>query len=117
MYADDSLILSETEGGLTECLQRLDRYSHNWKMTICTKKTKIIILNKSGGMIRLKIRIDELTIESCFQYTYLGTVFTPNNFKKAQSGLYMKACPAFFGYLKKVNKAFWHTCKSNTVVQ
>ena len=28
MYADDLLILSETEDGLTECLQRLNRYSH-----------------------------------------------------------------------------------------
>ena len=28
MYADDLLILSETEDGLTECLQRLSRYSH-----------------------------------------------------------------------------------------
>ena len=81
--------------------------SHKWKMTISTKKTKIIIFNKSGRMIRSKIRIGELTIESCFQYTYLGTVFTPTtcnyNFKKAQSELYKKACQAFFGYLKEVN--------------
>ena len=73
-------------------------------MTISTKKTKIMIFNKSGRMTRLKIRIGELMIESCFQYTYLGTVFTPNNnFKKAQSKLYKKACRAFFGYLKEVN--------------
>ena len=73
-------------------------------MTISTKKTKIMIFNKSGRMIRLKIRIGELMIEYCFQYTYLGTVFTPNNnFKKAQSELYKKACRAFFGYLKEVN--------------
>ena len=104
MYADDLLILSETDDGLTECLQRLNRYSHKWKMTISTKKTKIMIFNKSCRMIRLKIRIGELTIESCFQYKYLGTVFTPNkNFKKAQSELYKKACRAFFGYLKEVN--------------
>ena len=84
MHADDLLILYETEDGLTECLQRLDRYSHEGKMTISTKKTKIMIFNKSDRMIRLKIRIGELTIESCFQYICLGTVFTPNNnFKKA----------------------------------
>ena len=105
MYADDLIILSETEDGLAECLQKLDRYSHKWKRTIySTKKTKIMIFNKSGRIIRLKIRIGELTIESCFQYTYLGTAFTPNNnFKKAQSELYKKACRAFFGCLKEVN--------------
>ena len=104
MYADDLLILSKTEDCLTECLQRLSRYSHKWKITISAKKTKIMIFNKSGRMIRLKIRIGELMIESCFQYTYLGTVCTPNNnFKKAQSELYKMACRAFFGYLKEVN--------------
>ena len=104
MYADDLLILYETEDGFTECLQRLNRYSHShkWKMTINTKETKIIIFNKSGRMIRLKIRIGELTIESCFQYTYLGTVFTPNNnFKKAQSELYKKACQHSLVILRK----------------
>ena len=104
MFADDLLILSETEDGLTDCLQRLNRYSHKWKMTISTKKTKIILFSKSGRMIRLKFRIVDLTIESCFQYTCLGTVFTPNNnFKKSQSELYKKACRAFFGYPKEVN--------------
>ena len=58
MHAD-LLILSETEDGLTECLQRLNRYSHKWKMTISTKKTKIMIFNKSGRMIRIKIRVGE----------------------------------------------------------
>ena len=45
-----------------------------------------------------------MVIESCEQYPYLGTVFTPrNNFKTAQNELYKKACRAFFGYLKDVN--------------
>ena len=70
MYVDD---LSETEDGLPECLQRLNKYSHKWKMTISPKKTKIMIFNKSGRMIKLKIRIGELTIEFCSQCTYLGT--------------------------------------------
>ena len=62
MYGDDLLILSVTEDGLTECLQRLNRHSHKWKMTISTKKTKTMIFNKSGRMIRSKIRIGKLTI-------------------------------------------------------
>ena len=52
----------------------------------------------------MKVRLDDLVIESCEQYPYLGTVFTPrNNFKTAQNELYKKACRAFFGYLKVVN--------------
>ena len=102
MYADDLLILSETKDGLTECLQRLNRYSHKWKMSISTKKTKIMIFNKSDRMIRLKIRIGELTIESCSQYTYLGTVFTRNNnFKKAQTELIRRSVEHSLVILRK----------------
>ena len=47
--------------------------------------------------------MDDIIIQSCSEYTYLGTIFTPgNSFKKAQIELYKKAC-AFFGFLSAVN--------------
>ena len=104
MYADDLLILSETEDGLKESLQRLGKYAKQWKMKITAKKTKIMVFNKQGRKSDMKVKLDDLVIESCKQYPYLGTVFTPrNNFKTAQNELYKKACRAFFGYLKDVN--------------
>ena len=104
MYADDLLILSETEDGLKESLQRLGKYAKQWKMKISAKKTKIMVFNKQGRNSDMKVKLDDLIIESCEQHPYLGTVFTPqNNFKTAQNELYKKACRAFFGYLKDVN--------------
>ena len=104
MYADDLLILSETEDGLKESLQRLGKYAKQWKMKINAKKTKIMVFNKQGRKSDMKVKLNDLVIESCEQYPYLGTVFTPrNNFKTAQNELYKKACRAFFGYLKDVN--------------
>ena len=104
MYADDLLILSETEDGLKESLQRLRKYAKQWKMKISAKKTKIMVFNKQRRKSDMKVKLDDLVIESCEQYPYLGTVFTPrNNFKTAQNELYKKACRAFFGYLKDVN--------------
>ena len=48
--------------------------------------------------------MDDIIIQSCSEYTYLGAIFTPgNNFKKAQIELYKKACRAFFGFLSAVN--------------
>ena len=97
MYADDLLILSETEQGLNESLQRLGKYAQQWKLTISAKKTKIMIFNKSGKLIKLSMTVNGILIESCSEYTYLGTVFTPGNtFKKGQIALYKKACRAFF---------------------
>ena len=55
-------------------------------------------------IVNVKLRIDDISIQSFSEYTYLGTVFTPgNSFKKAQIKLYMKACRAFFGFLSAVN--------------
>ena len=104
MYADDLLILSETEDGLKESLQRLGKYAKQWKMKISAKKTKIMVFNKKGRKSDMKVKLDDLVIESCEQYPYLGTVFTPrNDFKTAQNELYKKACRAFFGCLIDVN--------------
>ena len=104
MYADDLLILSETENGLTKSLERLSNYAKKWKLKISAKKTKIIVFNKAGNIISVKIRMDDIIIQSCSEYTYLGTIFTPaNSFKRAQIELYKKACCTFFGFLNAVN--------------
>ena len=96
MCADDLLILSETENGLTESLERLSNYAKKWKLKISAKKTKIIVFNKAEKIINVKLRMDDILIQSCSEYTYLGTIFTPgNSFKKAQRELYKKACHAF----------------------
>ena len=95
MYADDLLILSETENG---------NYAKKWKLKISAKKTKIIVFNKAGKIINVKLKMDDILIQSCSEYTYLGTIFTRgNSFKKAKIELYKKACRAFFGFLSAVN--------------
>ena len=104
MYTDDLLILSETENGLTESLERFSNYAKKWKLKISANKTKIIVFNKAGKIINVKLRMDDIIIQSCSEDTYLGTIFTPgNSFKKAQIELYKKACRAFFGFLSAVN--------------
>ena len=42
MYADDLLILSETENGLTKRLEKLSNYAKRWKLKISAKKTIIL---------------------------------------------------------------------------
>ena len=60
-----------------------------------------MVFNKQG--IDLKLKIDNLSIESCW-YVYLGTVFTPgNNFRTAQEELYKKACKTLFTYRSVIN--------------
>ena len=71
------------------------------------KKTKVMVFNKAGKIINVKLIIDDILIQSCPQllpYTSLGTIFTPgNSCKKAQLKSHKKACHAFFGFLSAVN--------------
>ena len=41
LYADDLLLLSETENGLKECIARLGHYAKVWKLSVNLKKTKL----------------------------------------------------------------------------
>ena len=52
LYADDLILLSESEHGLQRCLDKLSCYAKKWQMRINIKKTKAIIFNKSGKMVR-----------------------------------------------------------------
>ena len=90
--------------GLNNSLQRLGKYAKKWKLKISQKKTKIMVFNKQGRSIDLKLKIDNLVIESCKKYVYLGIVFTPgNNFRTAQKELYKKTCKTLFTYLSVIN--------------
>ena len=60
MYADDLLILSETGNGLTKSLERLSNYAKKWKLKISAKKPNIIVFNKAGKIINVKIRMDDI---------------------------------------------------------
>ena len=107
LYVDDLLLMFETESGLIHCLKSLNKYMEKWSLTISEKKknTKIMIFNKSGHLRTMSVRIGDLNIKSCSEYTYLGTLLTPagTSFKNAQNELVKKARKSMFGYLKEIN--------------
>ena len=48
LYADDIVILSETETGLQHGLDLLEQYCDKWKLTVNIKKTKIMVFKMVG---------------------------------------------------------------------
>ena len=65
---------------------------------------KIMIFNKTGKFEKLTLKMDNLTIKSCSEYNYLGTIFQPSNiFRKARIELVKKARKSMFAFLKYVN--------------
>ena len=78
LYADDLLLLSETENGLKECIARLGHYAKVWKLSVNLKKTKIMVFNKLGRISDLRIPFEGRVIEPCYRYDYLRATFTPS---------------------------------------
>ena len=72
LYADDLVIVSHTEEGLQRALNNLYAYSGRKCLAISIKKSKTMILNTSGKMIKKYFYIDSKPLEPVQSFCYLG---------------------------------------------
>ena len=79
MWADDILILSETEEGLQRKLNTLAGYSKVNRLSVNTKKTQCMVFNKTGRLLKnYKFTYNNTTLECVREYKYLGFIVTPS---------------------------------------
>ena len=78
IWADDLLILSETESGLNTMLQNLMSYTKKNLMQVNLDKTKCMIFNKTGRLIRRTFSLGNTRLEMVKEYKYLGFLVTPS---------------------------------------
>ena len=97
MYADDIVILSDTEKGLQKRLDILQAYCMKWCLNVNLNKTKVLVFNKTGKFIKCPIYFEGKVIESVNFYKYLGIKFVSSGkFSQAKDELYKKAVKASF---------------------
>ena len=98
LYADDITLFSETAEGLQKALNLLSTYCQRWKLTVNTKKTKIMVFRKGGILPRdLKFYYNGIEIEIVNTFSYLGIVFSPGgSFSNTQITLAGQAQKAIF---------------------
>ena len=98
LFADDLLLLSESNTGLQNCLNSLSDYCSKWKIQINLDKTKIIIFSKGKrDFKKFRFALGNSEIEIVEKYKYLGIIFTYNgNMKHSSDDLYKKGLKAFF---------------------
>lgn len=102
LYADDIVLLSTTKEGLQKCLNNLENYCNRWKLQINFSKTKVIIFNRTGRLLRDHFVVGGNPIECVKTYKYLGLIFcNSGSFNMAISNLKVKAMKASFK-LKKI---------------
>ena len=103
LYADDLLVISKSETGLTTCLKHLEQYCNKWKLKINSKKSKIIIFNKSGHIKKHAFYINNEQLEIVHNQKYLGIIFnSAGSFSNTIHFLHDKANRAIF----KLRKSF-----------
>ena len=75
-YADNIILLSDSEEGLQKQIQKLEKWCHKWMLNINMGKTKVMHFhsNRQTPCIKHKFVINGQELEVVKQYKYLGIV-------------------------------------------
>ena len=98
-YADDLVLLSESESGLQNTLVKLENYCNTWGLKVNIKKTKVVIFNKpfNNKSKKLHFEIDNKKLEVTNTYCYLGVdISNTGSFLNATDSLYKKGLRALY---------------------
>ena len=103
LYADDLVLLSTTESGLKACLDKLSIFCLKWQLTLNPSKSKIIIFNHQGRLLRGNFTFNNQTLEIVKSYTYLGLEITASgSYTAAKVALMEKARKAMMPLISTV---------------
>ena len=103
MFADDIVLLSESEEGLQNCLLELEKYASDWDMTLNQKKTKIMIVQAYGKTPKVDIKYQGQTLETVDSYKYLGTIISKTgSFKQNEQYLKGKGLKARYAVTRSI---------------
>ena len=107
IWADDLLLMSETELGLSNMLKTLKLYTGANGMTLSIEKTKVMIFNSRGCHMRRNFFFGNEKIETTRHYKYLGFLVTPSGeINTGLNDLKDRAQKAFYSMKFKLGSAF-----------
>jgi hypothetical protein len=82
MWADDCVVMSTTQAGLQRSMDRTVNHFASLGLSVNVKKTKVLVFNPSGWgpskFQHINFFINNVIVEKCDSYTYLGFVFKPS---------------------------------------
>ena len=107
LYADDLVILAESEAGLQQMLNKCSDWCHQWRLNINSDKSKVVhFRNQSSPRTEFCFSCSGKNIEVISQYKYLGIIF--QEFMNYDIGAKVLADSASraFGYIISKFKSF-----------
>ena len=97
LYADDLVLLSQSEEGLQKSVDWLNRFCEEWKLTVNMDKTKIVVFNKAGKLVQTNVKLNKVKIGDSKVYKYLGIQFTSSGkFGPAKNDLLQRGYKAMY---------------------
>ena len=102
LYADDTVIFSNTAADLQKSLDILYHYCSDWKLEVNNEKTKVIIFRKRNGKEENLFTYGKGVLECVNCFKYLGVIFNSRGtFKDHKLFVKEKAVRAMFALLSK----------------
>lgn len=100
LYADDTVLISDSAQGLQRLLSTFSEYCSTWKLTVNASKTKIVVFGARNYKGKTVFKYDESIIDVVDEFKYLGILFKQNgSFKSCRKYLYSQAQKAMFSLL------------------
>ena len=109
-WADDIVLFSDSKEGLDKMLKSMEKYCKENELTLNTDKTKCMIFNKTGRLLRTKFYYNDELLENVRTFKYLGFLLTPSG--EINSGLQdlrERAIKAFYYKLKSSMGEFFRS--------
>ena len=105
LYADNLILMSETENGIQNYLSKLRVYHKKWCLQINMKKTQYLVINRNGKQPKCKLHFGDNIVKQTNECCYLSVMITAcGSFSSAMKMLHKKSLKAMFCLLNNVNK-------------
>ena len=78
MYADDTIVLAETERELQIALDAVHVYCNDMHLTVNTQKTKVMIFSRGKVRKHQNFMFGDSILDVTYEYVYLGVNFNYN---------------------------------------
>ena len=105
LYADDTVVLAESEVELQRALNAVYEYCNNWNLTVNTDKTKIVIFSRGKVTSYPAFVFGHSNIEVVDDYVYLGVKFHYNgSFQATIDKQISQAKKAYYALLNKIRR-------------
>lgn len=105
LYADDTIVLAESEQELQNALCGVYSYCDTWKLKVNVEKTKIVIFSRGKVKKHRNFLFGSNPVEVVDEYNYLGMIFSYNGtFVRAIEYRLQQAQKAMYSLLTKARR-------------